>query len=157
MLEFQYKEADNAWSENQKNVAKLEESYQGILDRQQKYNIQLVGNEAFFEWTTSDFSTSWYAKNNPDAEPPKLDNDMIHTFVEAPNGSGMKRLKDIDDVDDAIRALYWFRENHGLEDSYYAPEREYWKGKDVYCSNQSYELNEIYSQYINQNAYDYRA
>ena len=48
----------------------LNASYQKILDKQAEYEVELVDNEAFLEWTVSDWDETWQAKNDPDAERP---------------------------------------------------------------------------------------
>ena len=65
------------FNENIVNNTYLDGSYQAILDRQDDYDIELVGNEEFLAWTTSDWSSTWYAKQNPDAKPPKPDLSML--------------------------------------------------------------------------------
>ena len=68
-----YQEANKGYDAYEKNREKLNGSLQAILDGQAKKNIELVDNNEFLKWITSDWDQTWEAKNNPEAQEPELD------------------------------------------------------------------------------------
>ena len=130
----------------------LNADYQRILDLQEEYSFELVNNDAFLDWTTSDWKDSWEAQTNPNATEPYLDWGMKESFISAPNGSGSKNLRTIQQVDQAMSNLYWFRNRNGLEDDvsynyydeYYYVSGEWWFED---CSQNTQSLGYIYDSY----------
>ena len=84
-----------------KNDAKLDASFQGILDKQAEYSIELVNNRDFAEWTISDWPNSWRYEEG--APPPVWDDDMNRVWT------GREKLRTTEQVEDAIRVLFWWR------------------------------------------------
>ena len=59
VIEGYYEQATSSQKRNKENGAKLNASYQGILDKQAEYGIELVDNQAFLDWTYEDYEDSW--------------------------------------------------------------------------------------------------
>ena len=157
-VNFLYEEASKSFSEKQLNNAKLQDSFQDILDKQAKYDVELVNNEDFFAWTVSDWSMTWYAKQNPDAVAPKLDYNMVNVFVAAPNGSGLKKIRSTELMEQAIDTLYYFRNANNMEDDYINEEepKNYSYEEHASCSNNTKTLADILIQYSTMDQWDTR-
>ena len=146
------------WQEKQETQAKLDASFRKILDTQEEYGANLVDNFDFIEWTYADWIYTWAYRSNPEeAEEPELDYRMKQKFVSSPNGRGAEPLRTPEDVEDAVSAIYWFRNRYGLEDNYYNRDATYFDWNEYQsCSSNTRNLVSIYSSYLSQNQYDYR-
>ena len=126
--------------------------------------MELVDNQDFLDWTVSDWELTWEARKNLEAKKPDPTEDynMKYQFVSSPNGRGKQRLRTPEQVEQAIQSVYWFRTNHGMEDSIYSYsiyEEDY--AYPIYndysmCSFTTTRLVDIYSQYISTTRYDMR-
>ena len=54
-----YEWASSSFESGVRNEAKLDESYNNILERQERYGVNLVNNPAFRDWVLSDWDLSW--------------------------------------------------------------------------------------------------
>ena len=121
-----------------------------------------MNNDAFLDWTTDDWADSYEAQNNVNATEPILDWRMKDVYISAPNGSNGKNLRTVDMVNSAIDALYWFRQNNGLEDDVdynevsipYFYVGDDWRYQE--CSDSTKQLADIYGGYAQKNSWDYR-
>ena len=95
-VEELYRDAILGFEEDERKTKGLNEDYQKILDLQRDYSFELVNNDAFLDWTTSDWAESYEAQNNVNATEPILDWQMRNAFVSAPNGGNSKNLRTID-------------------------------------------------------------
>ena len=123
---------------------KLNDSFQQILDRQERYGVELVNNTDFEQWAISDWDQSWmYEPNSP-----------VPTWsdYERANWNGEENLRTLDQVNDAIFKLFWWRETYALEfavvfrrqlDMIYIPPLE-----PGMCSDQTSQLYDVYVSYV---------
>ena len=58
VIDGDYEWATSSQKIKRENEAKLNDSYQGILDKQAEYRIELVDNQAFLDWTYEDYKDS---------------------------------------------------------------------------------------------------
>lgn len=112
MIEYFESAFDTIYRAN-KDTEKLNASYQLILDAQKKYGVELTNNKEFDYWTISDYDLTWcYENGNPK---PQFSDDYVQKF-----GNGVvkvKALRSIDQVEQAITTLFWFRENNCMENA----------------------------------------
>ena len=159
-----YQEANKGYDAYEKNREKLNGSLQAILDGQAKKNIELVDNNEFLKWITSDWDQTWEAKNNPEAQEPELDYQMRETFLSAPNGNKVQKLRTIEQISDAMWIVHVFRQQYGLENGnnwgnygcWYSPYEYICDGEVVFdfdfyeCSQNTKDLGNIYYEYARQ-------
>ena len=65
VVEGYYESSVNSFEYTQRDNAKLEQSYNNILDRQRRYGVNLVNNSEFRDWVLSDWELSWMAQDDP--------------------------------------------------------------------------------------------
>ena len=62
---------------------------------------------------------------------------MRDKFISAPNSGGKKYLREIEDVENAVNALFWFRAYAGLEDYSYNYDYMDWSEYDSSMCSQN--------------------
>ena len=82
-----------------KDDAELDKSYQDIIDRQAKFDVELANNAGFEAWTISDWPERYMYEP---FEPEPFWNDEVRA-------SFSKNLRSYDQFDSAIRNLVWWR------------------------------------------------
>ena len=132
---------------------------QELLDAQIRYNVELVRNDEFWEWSFADWKDcQWCEYDEEDAEQPDYSWDMYRVFN--PRADYQQRLTLIrtqEQMQDAMETLYWFRSSYGLEenvyhyDDYYYPSGDFWR-----CTMYTQEYGNIYQNYYWQYSYDTR-
>ena len=133
-----------------KDDAKLEKSYQDIIDRQAEFEVELANNADFEAWTISDWPESYMYK--PFEPEPVWDDEVRASFS--------NNLRSYDQFDRAIGNLVWWRSYYGLEtmvmfrrrlDEPYFPPSSY-----QMCSANTQELAELLSNFTTYNCCDDR-
>ena len=104
-----HKRVQSVYSNALKNQARLDKSYQEILD----FGVSLVDNSAFLDWTTADWKESWSFKEGRDTERPGLSKEMDRMFTTKINKDQM--IDTLADMEEAMAVLFRFRANIGLE------------------------------------------
>ena len=89
------------------NQARLDTSYQGILD----FGVSLVDNDKFLDWTTDDWKKSYRQTKNGNR--PDLNKEMSRTFTTKFDKS--QEITTLADMEKAMAVLFRFRARIGLE------------------------------------------
>ena len=144
-----YEKADYVWSMAQENSQHLLGYYNAVLELQEAHEFELVDNSQFQDWVFHDWSTE-------DGDKPDFTDYFNEYFVTA-DGATPVYLRDIDQVSEAMDALYKYRTEVGLESGWtteadlgFLEDQDYSE-----CSNNTQELVEIYLKFINEDGTDH--
>ena len=80
ILDF-YTRADAGWTGTEEGTKKLSDAFAKVLTQQSESGEELVNNEDFLEWTTSDWDSRLYKEWNPDEPKPGFTKEMYRTFL----------------------------------------------------------------------------
>ena len=106
-IDQHYSWAKSNYDSGTEEIAKLKEYYQGILNRQSEYEMELVNNESFADWTYTGWEDSWAATTE---EMPQWSEEMMNQF-----GEGATPLRSVDRTEDAVATLFDWRARYGME------------------------------------------
>lgn len=88
--------------------ARLEEMFENILEKKDKYQVQLVGNEKFINWTYSGWDDTWAAGAN--VAKPEWSRAMEEHF-----GEEADPIRSVDEFEEAVDVLFDWRASYGME------------------------------------------
>ena len=119
IFEFQ-SSAVSSYERWQDKEARFEQSYQDILDKQAAYGVELTNNRAFADWTTHELDLPEVETEDGEPLPPLKPafNEQMKKFFGDPYDTRAPTappLRTIDQVEDAIYTLYWYRVEWQLE------------------------------------------
>ena len=138
-----YEQAYETHERELQNIQQLNDSYQAILDGQERYGVELVNNQEFANWLLVDYPESRCFVEGQLR--PAFPISFIETFGD--DQTEVAPLRNIDQVEEAVTKVFNFRLNLCLEELISIPPFLPFALSDM-CSKATQDLAQIYVNHI---------